>query len=187
MTNKRCTHKRAHKCCRKRYKKSRTHKRRHKCCHKRRRSTKGSRSKTHPGRKDYTTKRGDKVYHRRHHYVRRRRRPYTHHRRGGGPYDDTPVSEGEHKLVMEENYETLLRYYGAHAKGHSRDPFGPNAANAKSAIRATLENYQCKIPELQASLERKYGVRPALINDKYKCGQGGGRRRAAALCAARGW
>ena len=90
MSKKRCTHKRAHKCCRKRYKKSRTHKRRHKCCHKRRRSTKGSRSKTHPGRKDYTTKRGDKVFHRRHHYVRRRRRPYTHHRRksrqrGGGP------------------------------------------------------------------------------------------------------
>ena len=119
MTKKRCTHKRAHKCCRKNYKKSRTRKRRHKCCHKRRRSTKGSRSKTHPGRKDYTTKRGDKVFHRRHHYVRRRRRPYTHHRRGGqrtGPYAEVRASPAEHKMVMEENYEALLRYYGAHAK-----------------------------------------------------------------------
>ena len=38
----------------------------------------GTPSKTHPGRKNYTTKRGDKVFHRRHHNVRRRRRPYTH-------------------------------------------------------------------------------------------------------------
>ena len=37
----------------------------------------GTPSKTHPGRKNYTTKRGDKVFHRRHHNVRRRRRPYT--------------------------------------------------------------------------------------------------------------
>ena len=85
---------------------------------------------------------------------------------------------------MEENYEALLRYYGAHAKGHSRDPFGPNAANAKSAIRATLENYQCNIPALQNSLEQKYRARPALTNDKYKCGQGGGRRRRRSRKAA---
>ena len=30
----------------------------------RRRSTKGTRSKTHPGRTNYTTKKGDKVFHR---------------------------------------------------------------------------------------------------------------------------
>lgn len=79
-----CKHRRRHKCCHKTRRRKRrkcTHKRRHKCCHKRRRSTHGSPSKTHPGRKNYTTKRGDKVFHRRHHYVRRRRRPYTGRRR----------------------------------------------------------------------------------------------------------
>lgn len=45
----------------------------------------GTRSKTHPGRKNYTTKKGDKVFHRNHHYVRKSRKPYTHtkKRRGG--------------------------------------------------------------------------------------------------------
>ena len=47
---------------------------------KRRRSTrgfkKGTRSKTHPGRKNFTTKRGNKVFHRRGHYVRLNRAPY---------------------------------------------------------------------------------------------------------------
>jgi hypothetical protein len=38
---------------------------------------KGSLSKTHPGDFDFTTKKGDKVFHRRHHYVRRSRKPYT--------------------------------------------------------------------------------------------------------------
>ena len=40
-------------------------------------STKGTRSKTHPGRKNYTTKKGDKVFHRKGKYVRLSRRPYT--------------------------------------------------------------------------------------------------------------
>ena len=38
---------------------------------------KGTRSKTRRGRKNYTTKRGDKVYHRKGHNVRKSRRPYT--------------------------------------------------------------------------------------------------------------
>lgn len=37
---------------------------------------KGSRSKTHKGRKDFTTKKGDKVFHRRGKYVRKSRKPY---------------------------------------------------------------------------------------------------------------
>jgi len=44
----------------------------------RRRSTKGTKSKTHPGRLNYTTKKGDKVYHRNGHYVRKSHRPYGH-------------------------------------------------------------------------------------------------------------
>ena len=47
---------------------------------KRRRSSrgfkKGTRSKTHRGRKNFTTKRGNKVFHRRGHYVRLNRAPY---------------------------------------------------------------------------------------------------------------
>lgn len=38
---------------------------------------KGTMSKTHPGRKNYTTKRGDKVFHQKGHYVRKSRRPYS--------------------------------------------------------------------------------------------------------------
>ena len=38
---------------------------------------KGSKSKTHKGRKDFTTKRGDKVFHRKGKYVRKSRKPYT--------------------------------------------------------------------------------------------------------------
>ena len=49
----------------------------------RRRSTKGTRSKTHKGRKNYTTKKGDKVFHRKGKYVRKSRKPYSK-KRGGG-------------------------------------------------------------------------------------------------------
>ena len=38
---------------------------------------KGTKSKTHRGRKNYTTKRGDKVYHRKGRYVKLSRRPYS--------------------------------------------------------------------------------------------------------------
>ena len=50
-----------------------------------RRSTKGTRSKTHRGRKNYTTKKGDKVFHRKRHYVRKSRKPYSK-KRGGTNY-----------------------------------------------------------------------------------------------------
>ena len=117
---------------------------------------------------------------------RRRKRKTRRRRRGGGTYDETPVSDGEHKIIMKENYEKLLRYYGAHAKGHSRDPFGSNAAKAKRNILNTLKKYQCKIPELQASLLEIYGADPKLTVDlrhpearsRYNCGQVGGRRRS---------
>ena len=36
----------------------------------------GTPSKTHPGRKNYTTKKGDMVYHKKGHYVRKTHRPY---------------------------------------------------------------------------------------------------------------
>jgi hypothetical protein len=39
---------------------------------------KGTRSKTRHGRKNYTTKRGDKVYHRKGHYVTKTHRPYSY-------------------------------------------------------------------------------------------------------------
>jgi len=44
-------------------------------------STKGTRSKTHPGRKNYTTKKGDKVFHRKGKYVRLSRKPYSSRRK----------------------------------------------------------------------------------------------------------
>jgi len=37
----------------------------------------GTRSKTRPGRKNYTTKKGDKVFHRNGRYVRKSYRPYS--------------------------------------------------------------------------------------------------------------
>jgi hypothetical protein len=39
-------------------------------------SAKGTRSRMRPGRKNYTTKKGDKVFHRKGKYVYRSRRPY---------------------------------------------------------------------------------------------------------------
>lgn len=38
---------------------------------------KGSLSKTHPGDYDFTTKKGNKVFHQMNHYVRKSRKPYT--------------------------------------------------------------------------------------------------------------
>ena len=55
---------------------------------KKRSSKRGTRSKTHRGRLNYTTKRGDKVFHRRRHYIHKKRRPYTkrrsHRSKSGG-------------------------------------------------------------------------------------------------------
>ena len=39
---------------------------------------KGSPSVTRPGRLDYTTKKGNKVYHQKGHYVRKTHKPYGH-------------------------------------------------------------------------------------------------------------
>lgn len=39
---------------------------------------KGTKSRTHTGRKNYTTKRGDKVYHSKGHYVKKTHRPYSY-------------------------------------------------------------------------------------------------------------
>jgi hypothetical protein len=39
---------------------------------------KGTKSKTHRGRKNYTTKRGNTVYHRRGHNVKKTHRPYSY-------------------------------------------------------------------------------------------------------------
>jgi len=41
-------------------------------------STKGTKSKTHTGDLNYTTKKGDKVYHQRNHYIRKTHKPYGH-------------------------------------------------------------------------------------------------------------
>jgi hypothetical protein len=43
---------------------------------------KGTKSKTHKGDKNYTTKRGDTMYHRKHHNVKGTRSPYS--AQGGG-------------------------------------------------------------------------------------------------------
>ncbi len=40
----------------------------------------GTPSKTNPGRKDFTTKKGSKVYHRKGHYVKKTHRPYSYHK-----------------------------------------------------------------------------------------------------------
>ena len=41
-------------------------------------SRKGTKSKTRKGRRNYTTKRGDKVYHTKGHYVKKTHRPYSY-------------------------------------------------------------------------------------------------------------
>jgi hypothetical protein len=43
-----------------------------------------TRSKTRKGRKNYTTKKRDKVFHRKGKYVRKSRKPYSKKKRGGG-------------------------------------------------------------------------------------------------------
>jgi hypothetical protein len=41
---------------------------------------KGSMSKTHKGDKDFTTKKGDKVFHRSRHFVKKPYQPYSFHK-----------------------------------------------------------------------------------------------------------
>jgi hypothetical protein len=45
------------------------------------RSVKGSRSKTRPGRLNYTTKKGNKYYQRNGHRVKKTHRPYGYHKK----------------------------------------------------------------------------------------------------------
>ena len=79
-------------------------------------SLKGTKSKTHPGRKNYTTKKGSKVYHRKGHYVRKTHKPYGHFK---GTRSKT------HK--GRKNYTTKKGDKVFHRKGHyvrkSRKPF----------------------------------------------------------------
>ena len=53
------------------------------------RAVKGAPSKTHLGRKDYTTKMGDKVFHRMGHDVKLKRKPYS--KKKGGASEHPPV------------------------------------------------------------------------------------------------
>jgi hypothetical protein len=82
-------------------KKCRTVRGRRVCKSKTKRAVKGARSKTHKGRLDYTTKKGDKDFHRKGHdekhaaKSRRVRKPYVRNKKGGvnfgiGPAINSP-------------------------------------------------------------------------------------------------
>jgi hypothetical protein len=76
----------------------------------------GSKSKTHTGLKNYTTKKGNKVYHQKSHYVRKTHRPY-------GSFKGTRSKT--HKGL--KNYTTKKGDKVYHQKGHyvrkSRKPY----------------------------------------------------------------
>jgi hypothetical protein len=76
----------------------------------------GSPSKTHKDRKDFTTKKGSKVYHRMGHYVRPGYKPYGSHK---GTMSKTKKGR--------KNYTTKLGDKVYHRKGHyvrkSRRPY----------------------------------------------------------------
>ena len=82
---------------------------------------KGSRSKTHKGRLNFTTKKGSKVYHRKGHYIRKSRKPYT---MGGKKYRKGSRSK-THKGRL--NFTTKKGSKVYHRKGHyirkSRKPY----------------------------------------------------------------
>jgi hypothetical protein len=77
---------------------------------------KGTISKTRPGRKNYTTKRGDKVYHRKGRYVKKTHRPYSY-RKGSASKTNLGLLD----------YTTKLGNLLFHQKGHnvrkSRRPY----------------------------------------------------------------
>ena len=81
-----------------------------------RRSTKGTKSKTRPGRLNFTTKKGSKVYHRKGHYVRKTHKPYGH-------FKGTRSKTHRGRL----DYTTKKGSKVFHRKGHyvrkSRKPF----------------------------------------------------------------
>ena len=76
----------------------------------------GSPSKTHPGDKDFTTKKGDMVYHRKGHYLKKTHRPYSFHK-------------GTHSKTRKGrlNFTTKKGSKVFHRKGHyvrkSRKPY----------------------------------------------------------------
>lgn len=76
----------------------------------------GAPSKTRPGRKDFTTKRGNKVYDRKHHYVRPGHKPY-------GPHKGTKSRTRKGR----KNYTTKRGNKVFHRRGHdvrkSRKPY----------------------------------------------------------------
>lgn len=77
---------------------------------------KGSRSKTHKGELDFTTKKGDLVYHRKGHYTRKTHKPY-------GPHKGTRSKTHKGRL----NYTTKKGDKVFHRKRHyvrkSRKPY----------------------------------------------------------------
>jgi hypothetical protein len=85
---------------------------------------KGTKSKTHRGRKNYTTKRGDKVYHRKGHYVKKTHKPYSY-RKG---------SHSKTKLGLLD-YTTKLGNLVFHQKGHyvrkSRKPYSAKSRKTR--------------------------------------------------------
>jgi len=86
------------------------------------RSTKGTKSKTHPGELNYTTKKGSKVFHQNHHYVRKSRKPYMNN--GGKKYGKGTRSKTHRGRL---NFTTKKGDKVFHRKGHyvkkSRKPF----------------------------------------------------------------
>ena len=85
---------------------------------------KGTKSKTHHGRKNYTTKRGDKVYHRKGHYVKKTHKPYSYRK---GSASKTHVG-----LL---DYTTKLGNLVFHQKGHyvrkSRKPYSTKSRKTR--------------------------------------------------------
>jgi hypothetical protein len=76
----------------------------------------GSPSKTHPGKKEFTTKKGDKVYHKKGRYVIKTHRPYSYHK---GTMSKTRKGR--------KNFTTKKGSKVFHRKGHyvrkSRKPY----------------------------------------------------------------
>ena len=80
---------------------------------KHRSSKKGSPSKTHKGRKNYTTKKGDKVFHRRKHYVRKSRKPYMKGGIGYGlSFDTTPFEKTNLGFIGTQHVFEATPYVG---------------------------------------------------------------------------
>ena len=79
-------------------------------------STAGTRSKTRPCRKDYTTKKGNTVYHRRHRYVRQKTKPYT----------QKPIRSRIGRRPRNSSYKPKPKPQGARSGGRIR--YGPAAA-----------------------------------------------------------